>query len=140
VLSVALFVVLTALPALVVSLWTPTEPSTDDGSVRLVLKALNLCFASTVISIITVLNFSLAASLALLLGIPLSISSPSSKPLRTLVYVAYSLLGTAWLLVAQPQVLQSLWYWKILGVWYAPFMCIVYVPLVLQSMVVCLLS
>ncbi|KAF5330472.1 hypothetical protein D9619_005915 [Psilocybe cf. subviscida] len=138
-LSAALVAVLAAIPALFVSLWRPPAPSTNDGSVRHVLKALNLCFASTVISIITVLNFSLAASLALLLGIPLSVSSPSLKSSRTITYLAFSLLGMGWLLIAQPQVLQSLWYWKILGVWYAPFMCIVYVPLVLQSMVVCLL-
>ncbi|KAJ7063467.1 Gaa1-like protein [Mycena amicta] len=83
------------------------------------LKALNLCFASTVISITTVVNFSLAMTLAILLGIPLSVSSASSiLPLR---------------------IASALWDWQVLGVWFAPFVCIVYTPLVLQAAIVCLL-
>ncbi len=106
------------------------------------LKSFNLCMASTVVSITAMLNFSLASILALLLGIPLSISSPSkpaaSLTKRVINFVPYAVLALGWLFLAI-EVEQALWHWNILSVWFAPFVCIVYMPLVLQAGLVSLL-
>ncbi|KAF8637410.1 hypothetical protein AX17_002905 [Amanita inopinata Kibby_2008] len=109
----------------------------------LVLKSLNLCLASSVISVITVLNFSLAMILALSLGIPLSISS-YSKPttpvsMKLIKFTPYAALSFGWLLLVPREVEQAVWYWHMLSIWLMPFVCIIYVPLVLQAGLVCLL-
>ncbi|EGN93257.1 hypothetical protein SERLA73DRAFT_172176 [Serpula lacrymans var. lacrymans S7.3] len=116
------------------------SPSTANNAAMLtsVLKALNLCFASTVISITCVLNFSLATMVAVLLGIPLIIAAPSSTVATgCLKYAAYCLLALGWVLVA-PITRDAIWNWEVLGVWFAPFMCIVFAPLVLQAGVISL--
>jgi len=126
----------------VIPLWALFVPSRDTKTtapISQLLKALNLCFASTVISITTVVNFSLAMSLAILLGIPLSISSPSQNlPLRLVKFTPYLGLGLGWIF-AHEELRKALWNWEILGVWFAPFVCIVYTPLVVQAGLVCLL-
>jgi GPI-anchor transamidase subunit GAA1 len=119
----------------------PGETSTTQTApLSRVLNALNLCLASTVISITTVLNFSLAATLAAILGLSLSFASP---PQRFLVglgkYSAFVWLGFGWLLWAPEETRKAIWHWEVLGVWFAPFVCIVYAPLVLQAGVACLL-
>ncbi len=96
-----------------------------------ILKSINLFLASTVISITSLLNFSLAATLAVVLGVPLIFSGPGN--LRHLKAVGYCVLGTGWLLLLREEVHQALWNWEVLGVWFAPFVCIVYVPLVVQA-------
>ncbi|KAJ7581146.1 Gaa1-like protein [Mycena floridula] len=112
----------------------------DTKMLSRVLKAFNLCFASTVISTTTVLNFSLAASLAVVLGVPLSISAPSTSAIRRMAaYTFFFFLGFGWLVVAPEQTRQVIWDWEILGVWFAPFVCIVFCPLVLQASMVCIL-
>src|SRR4051812_9616951 len=117
----------------------PIETNSKTAPMHMVLKALNLCFTSTVISIITILNFSLAASMTVLLGLPLVASSSSSSlPLRLLKYSGYACLGLGWLLFAQQEMVDSIWNWQVLSVWFAPFICIVYLPLVLQSGIACL--
>ncbi|KAK7054720.1 Glycosyl phosphatidyl inositol protein transamidase complex subunit [Paramarasmius palmivorus] len=109
-------------------------------SISVVLKALNLCFASTVISIIAVLNFSLAATLAAVSGIPLVLSSSSqSAIIRFAKFSVYGALGLGWIMKVD-YVQQLLWDWEVLGVWSLPFLCIVYTPLMLQAGLVCLLS
>ena len=91
-------------------------------------------------SVISVLNFSLAATLALALGLPLLLSSPSpSLGLRLAKYSVYTVLGLGWLLFMPSQLEDAVWNWEMLGVWFAPFVCIVYTPLVLQAGIVCLL-
>ncbi|KAJ7444901.1 Gaa1-like protein [Mycena latifolia] len=135
--SVMLF--LAAFMAPLCALLAPSRDEKTAAPVSQLLKALNLCFASTVISITTVVNFSLAMSLAILLGIPLSISSPSrSLPLRLANFALYSSLGFGWIF-AREELQKAVWDWEILGVWFAPFVCIVYAPLVLQAGLVCLL-
>ncbi|KAJ3574830.1 hypothetical protein NP233_g1495 [Leucocoprinus birnbaumii] len=105
----------------------------------LVLKAFNLCFASTVISTITILNFSLAALLAVTLGFPLTLSGPSdSKLLSRLKCLFYVFLASAWLFLHQ-ETREAIWNWEILSVWFAPFVCLIYTPLVLQAAIVCVL-
>ena len=96
-----------------------------------IIKAINLCLASTVISITAVLNFSLAATLAVSLGLPLMFSGPGR--LKYVKAAGYAILGTGWLPLLQEEVRQALWNWEVLGVWFAPFVCIVYVPLVVQA-------
>jgi glycosylphosphatidylinositol transamidase len=132
-----LSVVVTAI--LLCGLRTPSQEVKTAAPVYQLLKALNLCFASTVISITTVVNFSLAMSLAILLGIPLSISSPSQRlPLRLAKFASYIGLGLGWIFAGE-ELRKALWDWEVLRVWFAPFVCIVYTPLVLQAGLVCLL-
>ncbi|KAF8623453.1 hypothetical protein AX15_006239 [Amanita polypyramis BW_CC] len=115
----------------------------DDKTCSSVLKSFNLCLASTVVSITAVLNFSLASALALLLGVPLSISSPSGPAVsltkRIIKYIPYAVLGLGWLFLIPVEMKQAFWYWDVLSVWFAPFVCIVYMPLVIQAGLVCLL-
>ncbi|KAF8911984.1 Gaa1-like protein [Gymnopilus junonius] len=122
------------------ALWIPRTTRADSAPIASILKACNLCFTSTIISVTTVINFALAASLAALLGIPLTVSSSSSSlPLKLLKYACYAFLSLGWLLLAQGEMMKSFWYWEILQVWFAPFVCIVYVPLVVQAGITCLL-
>ncbi|KAF9475860.1 Gaa1-like protein [Pholiota conissans] len=137
ILSPLVFLVFSSIPLIVTIL--PEAPN-NEASLSTVLKALNLCFASTVISIVTLLNFSLAASLSVYLGFPLIISSSSSKLLRFAKYAAYCFFGLGWLLVGHNQTLEAVWNWEVLSVWFAPFICIVVVPLVLQAGLVCIIS
>ncbi|CAK5265049.1 unnamed protein product [Mycena citricolor] len=127
-----LFAVFSAIPLLALTMDTRKEGD-DTASVSSILKALNLCFASTVISITTVVNFSLAMSLAILLGVPLSLSSPTrSVPTKLLCFAPYTVLGLGWLF-ARHEVAKTVWAWDVLGVWLLPSACIVYTPLVLQA-------
>ena len=140
VLSPFVLFIASALP-LVGVLATPLHCSTVTPLSSLV-KSFNLCLASTVISITSVLNFSLAATLAVLLGLPLTFASPSPSSqvaIRFIKYLAYIALGLGWIVWAPGETTRAIWNWEILGVWFAPFICIVYTPLVLQAGIVCLL-
>ncbi|EIM89833.1 Gaa1-domain-containing protein [Stereum hirsutum FP-91666 SS1] len=133
-------------------LYTPTDYTTR-SPLSTLLKSLLLCISSTIISITSMLNFSLAALLAISLGIPLTLASPSSpsssrpsthsSPLalvsRIVKYTIYATLALSWLLL-EDEVRQGVWYWDVAGVWFAPFVCVVYVPLMLQAGIVCLLA
>lgn len=118
-----------------------SESSSARAPDSMVLKSFTLCLASTVISITSVLNFSLAATLVLLLGLPLTAASPTNSSVaRLLKFSLYSMLALGWLVFTPGEVAQALKNWEILGVWFAPFVCIVYTPLVLQAGIVTLLS
>ncbi|KAK0210867.1 Gaa1-like protein [Desarmillaria ectypa] len=136
---VAVMVMTAILP--IYTMFIPTA-SPSDASLCVVLKALNLCFASTVISITAVLNFSFAASMAILLGIPLSISPASSRRTKPKIvyYIAYAFFGLGWLVLCPEGVRKAVWEWETLGVWFGPFLSIVITPLVLQAGVVCILA
>ncbi|EIW85104.1 Gaa1-like GPI transamidase component [Coniophora puteana RWD-64-598 SS2] len=100
----------------------------------LVLKSFNLYLSSAVISIVSLLNFSLAAMLAVFLGIPLITSSSSPNfTLSIMRYTGYSILACWWMLLCPSQVSSAVSNWDVLGVWFAPFMFLVYVPLVMQA-------
>ena len=104
------------------------------------LKAINMCLASTLISVSSVLNFSLAALLAVTLGVPLSLASPSDTlPLRGIKCALYATLALGWL-AFDGEVNQAIWDWQVLGVWFSPLVCLVYVPFVLQAGIVSSLS
>ncbi|KAH0827034.1 Gaa1-like protein [Lanmaoa asiatica] len=120
----------------------PSQPP-ETAPFSMLLQSFNLCLASTVISITSLLNFSLAATLAVTLGIPLICSCVSSRPSRTsaslpsklsrlAAYATYWLLAWGWLLLPK-EVERAVWNWEVLGVWFAPFVCIVYAPLVMQA-------
>ncbi|KAH7889395.1 Gaa1-like protein [Phlebopus sp. FC_14] len=150
--SPIIFAVLTTLPVIL----CPLVPAKyRDATSSSILKSFNLCLASTMISITSLLNFSLAALLAIILGIPL-VCSPSSRSMNptslsrgpsssqrpspsacTFVilarYTAYSFLAWGWLVLLPAEVERSIWNWEVLGVWFAPFVCIVYAPLVVQA-------
>ncbi|KAG9318846.1 Gaa1-like GPI transamidase component [Chiua virens] len=94
----------------------------------------------------SLLNFSLAATLAATLGIPLICSRTSrlpslprllNKPSRWRLYTAYWVLAWGWLLLPT-EIEGAVWNWQVLGVWFAPFVCIVYAPLVMQAGLVAL--
>ncbi|KAF7965267.1 hypothetical protein HWV62_44721 [Athelia sp. TMB] len=117
----------------------PKQAANDIAPLSILLKALNLCLASTVISITSVLNFSLALMLALSLGLPLSLASPSTSAVsRVAKYTCLMALAFGWLLT-ETEVERALWNWEVLGVWVAPFICVVYAPLVLQAGLVTIL-
>jgi GPI-anchor transamidase subunit GAA1 len=106
----------------------------------LLLNALNLCFASAVISVTTVLNFSLAATLAVLLGLPLSLAyRPRRMETRLFKYACYVVLAVGWIVMAPGEARRAIWDWDVLRGSFAPFICIVYVPLVMQAGIVSLL-
>ncbi|OSD01536.1 Gaa1-domain-containing protein [Trametes coccinea BRFM310] len=135
------YILFTAIPFMA-SAFVPRAPSSH-ASIPSVLKAFNLCFTSAIISITSVLNFSLAATLAVFLGLPLTLASPppSSSPLsaRVAKYAAYSILALGWLVLCPEETRKAIWNWEVLRVWFAPFVCVVYVPLVMQAGLVCLL-
>ncbi|KAH9842746.1 Gaa1-domain-containing protein [Rhodofomes roseus] len=117
----------------------PKQPA-QEAPLPVMLKSLNLCLTSTVISILSVLNFSLAAVIAFLTGVPLCYASSSARSeLRIAKYMAYTTLAFGWVALQRYEVLKAVANWELLGVWFAPFMCIVYAPLVLQAALVCLL-
>uniref|UniRef100_D8PVN0 Gaa1-domain-containing protein n=1 Tax=Schizophyllum commune (strain H4-8 / FGSC 9210) TaxID=578458 RepID=D8PVN0_SCHCM len=129
------------------------------GNLPLVLKSLNLCFASTVISVTAVLNFSLAALFAIVLGVPLIIVPAKNSPdlkdpspsissaatsttaraasLRYITSLAYTLLATGWLFLPQ-EVVRAVRDWEVYSVWFAPVVCVVYLPLMMQAALACL--
>ncbi|KIJ16768.1 hypothetical protein PAXINDRAFT_10481 [Paxillus involutus ATCC 200175] len=143
--SAILFVALNIFPAVVLTLIPSHQP--EAAPFPMLLQSFNLCLASTVISITSLLNFSLAAMLAIILGIPLirsRVSSPQQTPsppshstrltpARCAAYAAYSMLAWGWIIFLPSEVEKAVWNWEVLGVWFAPFVCIVYAPLVVQA-------
>lgn len=119
----------------------PWKSPTPDGAARVaplhvLLKAINMCLASTLISVTSVLNFSLAALLAVTLGVPLSLAYPShSLSARVVKCALYTTLAFGWLGLGE-EVKQAIWDWQVLGVWFAPLVCLIYVPFVLQAGIV----
>lgn len=122
------------------------KKSAPQAPLHLILKAFNLYISSIVISITSVLNFSLAAALAVLLGVPLTLTGPTARPLRYLLVLGVSpigLLAIASHVVGEQEVIRVLtrtvWEWQVLGAWFLPFACVVYLPLTLQGLLVCMM-
>ncbi|KAA1469453.1 Gaa1-domain-containing protein [Dentipellis sp. KUC8613] len=121
------------------ALLIPSSHPTENAPISILLKSLLLSFASPVISISSMLNFFFAALLAIALGGPLSITSSSPSLLvRVLRYAVYATLALGPLLMYD-EVRQAVWQWEVLGVWFAPVVCIFYIPIMLQAGIVCLL-
>ena len=103
----------------------------------MLLRSFGLCFASAVISAASVLNFSLAALLAVLLGVPLTFSGPTDDALTSVTLrLAYLLLAIFWFTPLWDVMDQAVWDWEFLGGSFAPFICIIYVPIVWQAVIV----
>ena len=114
----------------------PAPASANAAPLPVLLKAINMCLASTLISVTSVLNFSLAALLAITLGVPLSFAAPSrSLPVCVMKCAVYATLAFGWL-ASSGEVTQAIWDWQVLGVWFCPLVCLVYVPFVLQAGIV----
>ncbi|KAH7929712.1 Gaa1-domain-containing protein [Leucogyrophana mollusca] len=132
ILSPVLFGLFSILPPIILSA-VPQSPPTA-APLSMLLKSLNLCLSSTIISITSVLNFSLAATLAVTLGLPLTLATPSSNVgLRFTKYAGYCTLAMGWMVLLPRELENAIWNWQVLGVWFAPFVCIVYMPLVMQA-------
>jgi hypothetical protein len=127
-----------SLPALLLLFSPPLSP--DQAPLSSVLKALNLCAASTVISAITIVNFSLAACLSIAFGIPLSlsVSSPRSFIVKIGLYAVYAVFSLGWLVFTPHLTSQALWDWDVINVWFAPVLCLVYYPFLIQAGLVAL--
>ena len=116
------------------------------------LKAFNLCWAGMIIAVTAVVNFSLSAATAVLLGISLSIV-PSTRR-----HSAVKLLAVGLLVALTPQGIMALlsyiigydallhwarsaiWDYEVVGSYFVPFVWVVYLPLVLQGILSCILA
>lgn len=145
-------VILASPPLLARSCRSKFASTPGHASASSVLRALMLCISGTTICITSVLNFSLAASLAVLLGIPLSLVGSTRFPTFIGARVQYvwlsmltpgglAILATFWF--GRDEVTRiaarTVWEWEALRVWFLPFMCCVYYPFVLQACFVTLL-
>jgi glycosylphosphatidylinositol transamidase len=120
------------------SLWALSRLRISDDKAPLaeLLKALNLCVASTVITIASLLNFSLAATIALHLGVPLTLSRRWGSPsIGALMAGISGLCSLSWLLSPDRMTI-AFREWTLFGNWFAPFIGVVYLPLVFQSLLV----
>jgi len=116
------------------------------------LKAFNLCWAGMIIAVTAVVNFSLSAATAMLLGISLSVvPSTRSDPL-------VKLFAVGCLVALTPQGMMALlsriigfnsvlhwarsviWDYEVVGSYFVPFVWMVYLPLVLQGILSCILA
>jgi glycosylphosphatidylinositol transamidase len=144
---IALSTVTALVPCLLACMPRLSPPPQRTAPLHLVLKSFNLCLGGTITALLSLLNFSLAAALVILLGAPLSYLPPTrSSRLRaaTAFFLLQLLtpftlaLGAGWF-VDQTEVIRVgrmvVWEWKVLGVWTLPFAMIVYLPLVWQAQV-----
>jgi len=132
--SMPILAILTsALPLLTTVFARRENTAGADAPAYLILKATTLCLASTLISVTSLLNFSLAALLALALGAPLCVTGPTGpSATRFIKYGVYAVLASGWLFLHN-EVQHAMWQWEVLGVWFAPLVCIVYTPFMLQA-------
>jgi glycosylphosphatidylinositol transamidase len=129
-----------------------SPPSQGVAPLSIVLKSFTLCLGGTVTALLSLLNFSLAATTVVLLGVPLSYLPPTkSSKLRSIgVYCLLPLLTPPLIalgfeyLNGQTELVRVgrmvIWEWKVLGVWTLPFAMIVYLPLVWQAQATCILA
>lgn len=125
------------------------------------LRALTLCIGGTIVCVTSVLNFSLAAIMALGLTWALqsmlappstssSLPSPRSRQgTKVLKIVGISLTTPPILVLFANMVFgtertyaiveESVWGWRVLGVWSLPLVCCVYYPFTMQAVISVLL-
>lgn len=116
------------------------------------LKAFNLCWAGMIIAVTAVVNFSLSATTAVLLGISLSIV-PSTRPTPMAKLFAAGLLAALTPqgimvifsgLIGYNSILHwaqsAIWDYEVVGCYFVPFVWVVYLPLVLQGILSCILA
>lgn len=117
----------------------PSSIATHNStSLSSVLHALNLCLTSTLISVTSLLNYSLAAFLCVFLVLPSTLLSPHRNDSRLVLDTKHLILiGIVMVILNVTVNSQTLWDWSVLEIWFAPFICIVCAPLLLQAAIVC---
>jgi glycosylphosphatidylinositol transamidase len=148
---IALSAITALVPCLLACMPRLNPPPQRTAPLYLVLKSFNLCLGGTITALLSLLNFSLAAVLVILLGAPLSYLPPtkSSRPRAATAFFLLQILtpftlvlGAGWF-VDQAEVIRVgrmvIWEWKVLGVWTLPFAMVVYLPLVWQAQVASIL-
>ncbi|KAF8343901.1 GPI transamidase component Gaa1 [Cantharellus anzutake] len=139
------------LPSIIGILHGPPSHAADKASISSVLHALTLCIAGTISCIISVLNFSFAACLVVLLGIPLSMIprmtiNSAGRILGTIFFMMLMpvpiLLSTGFVCEAQTikTVLRLIWDWQVLESWFLPSVFCIYYPLVVQGCLAIILN
>ncbi|KZS91133.1 Gaa1-like protein [Sistotremastrum niveocremeum HHB9708] len=102
------------------------------------LKAFSLSLTSTVLSITSLLNFSLSAVLSIAF-LPTNFPiNANNKGLRTNELISHLVLASLGLILIDSQ--ESVKDWELFGVWFAPFITIVYIPLFLQAALIPLIN
>lgn len=119
------------------------------------LKAFTLCWTGTIIAVTAVVNFSLSAAIAVLLGVPLCIIPVNGANHR--LRGAFRTVSTLLLLAITPQGICLIssqllgsqqatdWFvgtvkeWDIVASTFLPFICAGYMPLIMQGIIACLL-
>lgn len=116
----------------------PAKASTGSAPLSIVLKSLNMFLTSTLISVTSLLNFSLSVILCVAIGLPLILFSGNLRDSdQTLTRKgAFFLTYTAFLMTFFTSN-QMLWSWSILGNLFLPLLHVVYLPLLLQAGLVC---
>lgn len=116
------------------------------------LKAFNLCWAGMIIAVTAVVNFSLSAMTAMLLGISLSVvPATRSNSLAKLVAVGFlaaltpqGMMALLSRIIGFSSVLHwtrsVIWDYEVVGSYFVPFVWMVYLPLVLQGVLSCILA
>lgn len=125
----------------------------DAKRVQPVLSSLTLCITGTVVCVVSVLNFSLAAVLALAFGFALPFKARQHYTGLASKLLHYSLISlttptgiatiTSFVFgweVVHGFIVQVVWNWNALRVWTLPFISCVYLPLILQAGVAALLA
>jgi glycosylphosphatidylinositol transamidase len=92
------------------------------------MKAFTLALASTVLSITTLLNFSLSAVLSIAL-LPLLFTKPS--PFWPVLIFGVD-LGSRFITELGTSI-----QWQLYGVWFEPFFYLVYLPLIIDGALIC---
>jgi glycosylphosphatidylinositol transamidase len=124
----------------------------EAGTTSFVLASLTSCIAGTVVCLVSVLNFSLAATLSIAFGFVLPFRmTPTRRSFTKILHHSFIFLFTptsiAWLTLlvvgedfVSRNIVQMIWEWKVLRVWTLPFLLCIYFPLVLQASIAVIIA
>ncbi|KAH8826974.1 Gaa1-domain-containing protein [Flagelloscypha sp. PMI_526] len=118
-----------SLPALLL-LFSP-PPSPDQAPLSSVLKALNLCAASTC-------HLRYYHRQFLPCGMPQHRIRRPSFPFSIFASIVYAVFSLGWLVFTPHLTSQALWDWDVINVWFAPVLCLIYYPFLIQAGLVAL--
>lgn len=117
-----------------------------------VLTSFTLCIAGTVVCLVSVLNFSLAAILSIAFSFALPSRAPPTrgsfaKILQHSFIFLFTPTSIAWLTslavgkdMVSRNIIQMVWEWKVFRIWTLPFIFCVYFPLLLQASIAVILA
>lgn len=124
----------------------------DGGATSSILTSFTLCIAGTVVCLVSVLNFSLAATLSITFGLvlPTRVEPTRGSFIRMLHHsfiFLFAPTSIAWLTslavgkdVVDRHIIQMIWEWKVLRVWALPFLLCIYFPLLLQASIAVIIA